>query len=151
MNTINKIICPIDFSKNADASLQVALPIADANKAEVHLLHVIPQMYYYDWNMTGMYNLISDEMLEQSKYDVTNKMKVLVYELKNKYPSIQFDFTILSLADAADGILETAKKINADLIVMGSHGRKGWDRLLMGSVAESVMRHSTCPVLIYKM
>ncbi|MFM2225385.1 MAG: hypothetical protein RJA07_1587 [Bacteroidota bacterium] len=151
MTTIKKIICPIDFSKNAEAALQMALPIADANKAEVHLLHIIPQMYYYDWSMTGMYNLISDEMIEQAKQETNAKMNVLVHELKNKFPSIQFNFTILTLANPADGILETTKEINADLIVMGSHGRKGWDRLLMGSVAESVMRHSDCPVLIYKM
>jgi nucleotide-binding universal stress UspA family protein len=151
MNHIKKIICPIDFSKYAEAALQMALPIADSYKSEVHLLHIIPKIYYYDWNMTGMYNLLTDEMLEQAMQDASDKMNVIIHECKSKFPSIIFQHSIINRGDPADGILEIANESKADLIVMGSHGRKGWDRLLMGSVAEFVMRHAACQVLIYKL
>ncbi len=129
----------------------MALPIADAHKAEVHLLHIIPEIFFYDWSMTNMYDLNAEEIVDQSKEEAISKLNLMMQDLKNQFPNITFHFTILTLTNAADGILNTSKEINADLIVLGSHGRKGWDRLLMGSVAESVMRHSDCPVLIYKM
>ncbi len=129
----------------------MALPIADAHKAEVHLLHIIPEIFFYDWSMTNMYDLNAEEIVDQSKEEAISKLNLMMQDLKNQFPNITFHFTILTLTNAADGILNTSKEINADLIVIGSHGRKGWDRLLMGSVAESVMRHSDCPVLIYKM
>jgi universal stress protein A len=151
MAIIKKIICPIDFSDNSEAALQIALPIADVHKAEVHLLHVIPEIFFYDWSMTNMYDLNTDEIVTKSKEEANSKLIAMMQELKNQFPNITFHFTVLTQINAADGILNTAKEINADLIVIGSHGRKGWDSLLMGSVAESVMRHSDCPVLIYKM
>lgn len=52
--------------------------------------------------------------------------------------------------DPAEGILESAKNTKTELIIMGSHGRKGLNRILMGSVAESVLRHAPCGVMIYK-
>lgn len=73
-----------------------------------------------------------------------------VDELKAKYPNITVDYLFEVDIDPAALILQIQKEKNYELIVMGSHGRKGLQRLLMGSVAESIMRDATCPVLVIK-
>ncbi len=148
---ISKIVCPLDFSDNSIQALQMALPIADANHAAIHLLHIIPEIFLYDWSMTNTFNFNSAEILDQSKQDAELKLKNFIDDYKSKFSNVVFHYNIITLSDAVDGILNISKEINADLIVMGSHGRKGWDRVLMGSVAESVMRNSNCPVMIYRM
>ena len=101
--------------------------------------------------MTNTFNFNSAEILDQSKQDAELKLKNFIDDYKSKFSTVVFHYNIITLSDAVDGILNISKEINADLIVMGSHGRKGWDRVLMGSVAESVMRNSNCPVMIYRM
>ena len=56
--------------------------------------------------------------------------------------------TIVKEGDYAENILQTAKEMNADMIVLGTHSRKGLDKVLLGSVAENVLHHSTIPLLI---
>jgi len=58
--------------------------------------------------------------------------------------------TALENGDARSTIVDFARQWGADLIVIGSHGHKGWERLLLGSVAESVVRHATCSVLVVR-
>ena len=64
MNTFKKILCPIDFSEHADEALKFAVLLAEKNQSSIHLFHVIPEINYYDWNMNGVYPLISEEILK---------------------------------------------------------------------------------------
>ena len=59
--------------------------------------------------------------------------------------------TLLASGDASDAIVDTARKIGADLIVIGTHGRTGVRRMLLGSVAETVLRAAPCPVLAIRL
>ena len=70
--------------------------------------------------------------------------------LKSLYPNSNFDYLIYAHNEPAEALLELQNENRYDLIVMGSHGRKGVKRILMGSVSEQVMRNSDCPVLILK-
>ena len=100
--------------------------------------------------MNGVYPLISEELLDNEKRETENKLIDLVKKLKAQNPKIDISYEMIDTNTIADNIVNIAKKTNTDLIIMGSHGRKGIDRILMGSVAESVLRHAECNVMIYK-
>lgn len=150
MNDIKKILCPIDFSEYANEALKYALLLAEKNLSSLHLFHVLPKMNYYDWNMNGVYPLISEEVLDNEKNETENRLIDLVKKLKSENTNLEITYEMIDTNSIADTIVNIAKKTNTDLIIMGSHGRKGLDRILMGSVAEAVLRHAHCNVLIYK-
>jgi universal stress protein A len=150
MNKFKKILCPIDFSEYANEALKFAVLLAEKNRSSLHLIHVLPKINYYDWNMNGVYPLISEELLDNEKRETENKLIDLVKKLKAQNPKIDISYEMIDTNTIADNIVNIAKKTNTDLIIMGSHGRKGIDRILMGSVAESVLRHAECNVMIYK-
>jgi nucleotide-binding universal stress UspA family protein len=150
MNTFKKILCPIDFSEHADEALKFAVLLAEKNQSSIHLFHVIPEINYYDWNMNGVYPLISEEILNNERNEAKNKLIELVKRFTSENPKIEISYEMIDTYLIADTIVNIAKKTNIDLIIIGSHGRKGLDRILMGSVAEEVLRHAHCNVMIYK-
>lgn len=150
MNDFKKILCPIDFSEYANEALKFALLLAEKNQSSLHLFHVLAKINYYDWNMNGIYPLISEELLDNEKRETENKLIDLVKKLKSQNPKIDISHEMIDTNTIADTIVNIAKQTNTDLIIMGSHGRKGIDRILMGSVAESVLHHAQCNVMIYK-
>jgi universal stress protein A len=150
MNKFKKILCPIDFSEYANEALKFAVLLAEKNRSSLHLIHILPKINYYDWNMNGVYPLISEELLDNEKRETENKLIDLVKKLKAQNPKIDISYEMIDTNTIADNIVNIAKKTNTDLIIMGSQGRKGIDRILMGSVAESVLRHAECNVMIYK-
>ncbi|MCX6186120.1 MAG: universal stress protein [Bacteroidetes bacterium] len=151
MNDIKKILCPIDFSEYANEALKYALLLAEKNLSELHLFHVLPKMNYYDWNMNGVYPLISEDIIDNERDETNKKLLALVDKLKFDNPNIEIYCEMVDTNNISDTIVSIARKTDIDLIIMGSHGRKGLDRLLMGSVAEAVLRNAHCNVLIYKM
>jgi nucleotide-binding universal stress UspA family protein len=100
--------------------------------------------------MNGVYPLISEELLDNEKKETENKLIDLVKKLTSQNPNIKISYEMIDTNLIADTIVNIAQKTNTDLIIMGSHGRKGLDRILMGSVAEAVLRHAHCNVMIYK-
>ncbi len=150
MKTIKHILCPVDFSEYSDEALKYTMQLAQANNADVHLLHVLPQINYYDWSLTGMSAMISEEVYIKLKEDAIHKMNKLIKHLNDSYPKISVSIKIEEFSLPSESILNEAKDQKIDMIILGSHGRKGLDRILMGSVAESILRHAHCNVLIYK-
>ncbi len=150
MNTFKKILCPIDFSEHADEALKFAVLLAEKNQSSIHLFHVIPEINYYDWNMNGVYPLISEEILNNERNEAKNKLIELVKRFTSENPKVEISYEMIDTYLIADTIVNIAKKTNIDLIIIGSHGRKGLDRILMGSVAEEVLRHAHCNVMVYK-
>jgi nucleotide-binding universal stress UspA family protein len=82
MNNIKKILCPVDFSEYANEALKHALLIAEKNHSSIHLLHVLPKINYYDWNMNTSYPLISEELLDNEKSETKNKLIGLLKNVK---------------------------------------------------------------------
>ena len=141
---ITHILVPLDFSPASDAALACARDLAQQYSARLSLLHVVT-----DPRAIGMW---TPEMYVPAAGEIQVR---LLREARERLDSAlpadersQFMVTVdVRLGDVAENILETARERNADLIVMGTHGRHGLSHLLLGSVAERVLRNATCPVL----
>ena len=142
MPTIKSLLCPVDFSDMSKAVLDYAVFMAQSHQAELKLVHVVDQLHGFDsykiLHMTAIE--ITHEMERQAK----SQLKELVATLP-----IPAKFEV-RFGRATDEIVIQAKEDKVDLLVMGSHGRSGLSHLLVGSVAESVVRHAPCPVLVVR-
>jgi nucleotide-binding universal stress UspA family protein len=141
MQVIRTILHPTDFSKSADLAFRLACSLAQFYSARIHVLHV------------GKAPVIAPvegiERPEPERYqeDLTAKLHMMRAEDLH----IQVEHQLLFVGDPAPEILRVAQAIKADMIVMGTHGRSGLARLLMGSVAEQVVRKAPCPVVTVRM
>jgi nucleotide-binding universal stress UspA family protein len=130
------ILAPIDFHGHSLDALEVAAQIARANDGEVTLLHVVPM----DEPIGG--RMYDDDFKLQAEKDATRLAELALQALKGVRYSV-----VTEIGDPATAIIDTAKNRAADVIVMGTHGRKALMRVLMGSVAEQVLREAPCPVI----
>ena len=137
MITIKKIICPVDFSELSRKALQYSNEFARLSNAKVFLVGVIEN----DPTITYSHGL------EKERLESDQKLLALIEE--EKMAGIVADYVIYE-GFAEECILDYAKRQEADVIIMGSHGRRGLKRMILGSVAEHVIRRSPCPVLIVK-
>lgn len=134
------ILCPIDFDDNSMAALAHAGGIAGHMDATLHLLHVLPILPLLS---DGGVAPATDEAAEK---DATRRMKEIV---RRRLPraSCAIHTRVAFVSDVARSILTAARDLEADLIVMATHGRSGIMHIFFGSVAEAVVRNATCPVL----
>ena len=137
--TITKMLVPVDFSDCSLDALEYGALAAQRSKASITLLHVLePVSYGLDFTLPGV------GKREQMRTTLTQQLSGLVVTLTSA--GVPSDFAI-SGGLPADSILDTARAQSVDMIVMGTHGRRGLSHVLFGSVAESVLRRSSCPVL----
>lgn len=137
------ILLPVDFSHSSDAALSFASSLAAESKARLILLHVGEDSPAYLAGYGGF--AYTPELHEQ----VSRENRALLEKIKPTVADIEYQHQYLS-GDPAQEILAFADRENVDLLVIGSHGRTGLSRLLLGSVAESVVRGAKCPVLTVK-
>jgi nucleotide-binding universal stress UspA family protein len=139
------ILCPIDFSQGSVAALEEALLLAEAFDGKIELLHVwqLPMTAFVD----GV--IWPEGTLKRLGEDVETAARGRMRRLLDSLPEAQRARVTehVVLGDPASTIIDRALARSADLIVMGTHGRRGPSRFLMGSVAERVVRHAQCPVL----
>ncbi|MGE3453861.1 MAG: universal stress protein [Kofleriaceae bacterium] len=135
------ILVATDFSELADEGLAYAVDLASRLDATIHLLHVItvPIMGMAEIGMA--YGAVTMEATTKEAQAVLDGL-VARYRERAAIAAPR-----LEVGDPRDVIDRIAEEINADLIVMGTHGRRGVRRVLLGSVAESVVRSAPCPVL----
>jgi universal stress protein A len=145
MKTFSHILCPYDFSDYADEALLYAMMLAEED-TKLLLVHVAEIPFIQEPTGFVYFENKADELLQAS----TIAMEKVISNLKQLDPKININYIILSNNDPGGSILKIQHEQRMDLVVMGSHGRKGLHRLLMGSVAETVLRDATCPVLIVK-
>lgn len=138
MLTFKNILVPTDFSEAAAKSLQLALAVANGQDATLHLCHILapPAMGYGE---------VLTDLTANAYADAAKKQLDEV-----AVPAGVKTTRRLIEGDPPTEIVRLAKELSCDLIVLGSHGRTGLMRLLMGSVAEHVLRHAPCPVLTLK-
>lgn len=132
-----KILCPIDFDDNSIAALDAAAEIARASDATLEVLHVIPIII-----QPGGTPLYVDVYTAEEN---DSKMK-LVELAKAHLAAVKCELKT-TVAQPAAAILHAQKETGADVIVMSTHGRRGLAHLILGSVAERVVREAPCPVL----
>ncbi|MDH5667823.1 MAG: universal stress protein [Nitrospira sp.] len=136
---LDRILVPVDFSDCSLDALEYAAVVARRAKASLTLLHVLePVSYGLDFTLT------IPGSRERKKEAAAERLAGVVAALKNANVSSDY---VLRGGLPNDSILEAAKTSSADMIVMGTHGRRGLSHALYGSVAEFVLRNSRCPVL----
>jgi nucleotide-binding universal stress UspA family protein len=136
---LERILVPVDFSDCSLDALEYAVLVAQRAKAAVKLLHVLePVSYGLD------FTLLHVTKREQMREAVNGRLSALVSALTSAQVTSEF---LVRGGLPADSILETARAQPADMIVMGTHGRRGLSHAFCGSVAESVLRKARCPVL----
>jgi len=135
------ILVPTDLSEGAEAALDYACELAAKLDATIHLINVIgiPVLGVPELGVA-----LTTTMIDSL---IADNQKALDSLAASKRAHARIGQTLLRTGDARDLINQAAKEIGADLIVMGTHGRRGVTRVLMGSVAETVVRSAPCPVL----
>lgn len=139
MKTFEHILVPTDFGETSARAARMACELAQKFDAKVTLLHVwtVPYASYYE----GM-TIPLDELQKAARG-----------ELEREATRLRDAFPRLSVTTKLDGglpwrtIVEAIEELGADLVVIGTHGRRGLPRLLLGSVAEKVVRSAPVPVL----
>ena len=147
MRAYRRILVAVDGSKAASGGLREAIRLAKANDARLFILHVVNEFYAYA-SMEGV-GLTADvrRMLVEGGKGILAKAEAAA--LKEKVKPRMLLREIIGGA-AADPILREATRQRADLIVLGTHGRRGVRRLVLGSDAEQVLRNATVPVLLVR-
>ena len=143
MDSIKAILVPIDFSPASKRALRYACTLADRFDASIHLMHVLynPYMMGAFMDVYGPPADYWDNIEQQARAELET---LLTADEKAKYSAV----LVTVMGTPPSEILEYLKKHPAiDLVVMGTHGRGGISRLLMGSVADKVVRAAECPVI----
>ncbi len=136
---IKRILFPSDFSHTGDKALAMAESLARDSGAKIYIVHVEEPPTAYGGG--EMYYGMLEPDLEQ--------LKELLAKVKPKDPQLEYEHHMVT-GEPADAIARFAADHDIDMIVMGTHGRTGLLRLMMGSVAEAVVRRAKCAVLTVK-
>ena len=135
------IVVPVDFSEDSLNAVKVARQQLADEERDLHIIHVLPELPAATYpGLTA--NPLDDDA---RKREATGEIRKAISEFASDDICLE-----IRVGDAGHEIVEFAKEISADLIVMPSHGRSGISRVLLGSVAERVTRHAPCPVLILR-
>ena len=134
-----KILCPIDFSEHSLAALDLAVKVVQQNDAKLYLLSVAP--------LPAGASGFQPVPLDPYPYLEKERQQQLASLGRERIPTTVRYETLVISGDPAEQVLDSARGLDIDLIVMGTHGRKGLSHLVLGSVAERVVRESPAPVL----
>jgi nucleotide-binding universal stress UspA family protein len=136
MYSIKTILHPTDYSESSAAAFDVACALARDHRAEMIVCHVSPLL------IPAVADGMVFEIPSETEAEMTAKLKTI----RPTDPEIRVSYR-LTRGDAVRELLTLAAECKVDLIVIGTHGRSGLSRLLMGSVAEAVQRSAACPVV----
>jgi len=131
------ILCPVDFDENSMKALDVAADLARQSDGTVLLVHVV-SLIVVPARLPGYFDLYRSQ-----EETARGKLKEIAHK---RLAGLKYEL-LAEMGDPADIILRTGSTAGADLVVMATHGRRGFSRMLLGSVAERVLRQSICPVL----
>ena len=143
-DTKSVILVGLDFSDSSSEVLRTATALARTAGSELHLVHILPEpatdmlgISRADRGLGAVERLEKTrEVLDELASEIVGSVKRVVGHIRVGKPDLE--------------IAQLASDLRADLIVVGTHGYRGLDRLLLGSVAESLVRHAPCPVLTYR-
>jgi nucleotide-binding universal stress UspA family protein len=140
---IKLILCPIDFSEFSERAYQHALSLAEHYQAKLVAQHVVELWRHPSASFAASGGLYEEfcQVLRQTGEDHLQQ-----FAKSHTFDKIQPELVVHE-GSAPDSILSFAQTQKADLIVMGTHGRRGFDHLMLGSVTDRVMRRAPCPVL----
>jgi nucleotide-binding universal stress UspA family protein len=149
---MKKVLIALDFDPSSVKVAEKGVALAKAMGAKIVLMHVLYEPVYYssleyspmvgfnDYANMGTFQTDTIQGLKETAQHFLDKTK---HHLADE--TIQ---TLLTEGETADSILESAKKLKADIVVIGTHSRKWLENILMGSVTENVLKNSTLPLFI---
>jgi len=138
---VDRILCPVDFSDVSAEAYRYAQSIACHYSAKLMLLHVVEL-----WQHPSCYYQTELEYYEQFRETLVSNAQDQLRQFADLCCGVRPE-CLVEESMAADAILCTARSRVTNLIIMGTHGRRGFDHLMLGSVTERVLRHAPCPVL----
>jgi len=142
MIMIHKILFPVDFSEVSSKIVPWVIPVARKFESELHLLFVARNLQYFD----SLY--VPHDTIQSLQDEIVRGGKKRVEEFARTYCADYLTCkTSVAFGDAAEEIVRYIKSEEIDLVIIGTHGRKSLDRVLFGSVADSVIKMSPAPVL----
>jgi len=139
---LTRILHPTDYTDVSRPALHYAAELAHDHGAGLVILHVVEtlgleQVSYGEAASTDQPAAYRRQLMDE------------LHRVRPADPRVHIEY-VLSEEDPVTAILRTAADLGCDLIVLGSHGLSGWKRLLVGSIAEEVVRKAACPVLVVK-
>jgi nucleotide-binding universal stress UspA family protein len=150
-NKMKKIIIALDYDKSAEKVAEAGYELAKGLHAEVVLLHVVDEPAYYTSTayspIMGFTGFNETEMLQADIGMLEREAKRYLQECKKHLGDEMID-TIVLEGDFTEAVSNAVTTYNADLLIMGTHSRTGIDRLLMGNLAEKILKHTIIPVLV---
>lgn len=142
--TVQHLLVPTDFSASADAALSHAVTMAERFQATLHLLHVVNDLG------TGLYGLgDAEKRIDQLEEEAESMARERLQGMARDSSAVDVRTAVAQRVNLgiADAIQEYVQGKNIDLVVMGTYGRSGLGRLVLGSVANTLIRRSSCPVM----
>jgi nucleotide-binding universal stress UspA family protein len=139
---VKRLLVPVDFSDCSNKALQYALPFARQFGASLTLLYVIQPYVPVPETMAVDWDLISTRMREGGQAELDKLRQTLDPDIKAE--------TVLRIGSPEVEIVNAAKELNIDLIILSTHGRTGLGHVFLGSTTERVVRHAGCPVLVVR-
>jgi len=144
MVEINKILFPIDFTQNSSKLLPYVLSMSEKYDSMIYLLHVVEDLSRWG---SGLHipQINVKEYMKDAMDGAEKSMNKVCDEQLKSCPNFQ---RMVISGDPAQELLKSIDKEGIDLVIMGTHGRKGLDHTIFGSVAENVVKKSPVPVLV---
>jgi nucleotide-binding universal stress UspA family protein len=139
IQNVKKVLAPIDFSEHSMAAMRSAWELVNETGAELHLVHVVAPHFLAvsreEVREAAMLQQAEEELARIKKAEFGNSKKVI---------------TIVTVGPPVQKLVEYAKQNEIDLILISTHGRSGGELLLIGSVAEKLVRNAPCSVLVFR-
>jgi nucleotide-binding universal stress UspA family protein len=149
---MKKILIALDYGPTAQKVAEEGYKLAKTSGAEVTLLHVVSDATYYsstDYSpIMGFTGYVNTNPLDLNTIEVLKKASLKFLDKTRTHLGDTTIRTMVAEGDFANTILRSAKSVNANIIVLGSHSRKWLENIVMGSVAEEVLRHTAIPLFI---
>ena len=152
-NIFSKILVPIDGSTNSMKAIDYAVDLAEKYNSELLALHVLYSQSGFAFHKETVAGAITSSSLNDLNLDAKQEAEKWFEEIIEKAVKRKIQiktevmFTVISIVE---GILTYAEKENINLIIIGSKGKSGWKKLIVGSVASGISTYAHCPILIVK-
>jgi nucleotide-binding universal stress UspA family protein len=149
---LKRILVPIDFSDCSKKALRYALPLARQHEATITLLYVAALPAYYAVGDGGGFNYASfeaDYVAIEAEMRASGEKRLSALAADETHGEVETNVLVRTGSPTLE-IIDLARSLPADLIVISTHGRTGLKHVWLGSVAEHVVRHAPCPVLVVR-
>lgn len=137
-----QIVLPIDFSASSEAALEAATGLAKQFHAKLHLVHIVPE--FPDFNGSDFFPFTS--VLQEHTQTIEQKLDLCKERLKHH--GLHVTSSIETGNDIVGNLMLVIKRERADMIVISTHGLSGWRPLILGSIAEQVIKLASCTLLL---